>query len=149
VSLAATRAFAAVDLGAESGRVVLARFDGARIELDVAHRFANRSLRLPDGLHWDLTGLYVETLEGIARAAALAPLDGVGIDAWGVDYALLDDQHRLLGLPYHYRDARTAGMVERVDGLVPREELYAATGIQTMTINTIYQLLADPFAEGA
>jgi rhamnulokinase len=149
VSLAATRAFAAVDLGAESGRVVLARFDGARIELEVAHRFPNRSLRLPDGLHWDLTGLYAETLEGIARAAARAPLHGIGIDSWGVDYALLDAERRLLGLPYHYRDARTAGMVERVDQLIGREELYAATGIQTMTINTIYQLLADPLAAQA
>jgi rhamnulokinase len=137
------RAFAAVDLGAESGRVVLGRFDGRAMSLEVVHRFVNRRVRLPDGLHWDLVGLFADTLDGIGRAAAFARLDGIGVDAWGLDYALLDRHSRLLGLPFHYRDARTRGMPERVDATVPRGELYATTGIQTMTINTIYQLMSE------
>jgi rhamnulokinase len=141
--LTAVRAFAAVDLGAESGRVVLGRLDGRSMSLEVAHRFTNRSVRLPDGLHWNLLSLLSDTLEGLARAAAMAPLSGIGVDAWGVDYALLDGSSRVLGLPFHYRDARTQGMVARVHEQVSREELYAVTGIQTMPINTIFQLMAD------
>jgi rhamnulokinase len=137
------RAFAAIDLGAESGRVVVGRFDGERASLDVVHRFANRPVRLPDGLHWNLMGLFTEAVEGVARAMKDCLLDGVGVDAWGVDYALLDDAGHVFGLPFHYRDGRTAGMVTRAHTRVPREELYAVTGIQTMPINTIFQLLAD------
>jgi rhamnulokinase len=133
--------FAAVDLGAESGRVVRGRLDGGRVELSVVHRFANRPLRLPDGLRWNLLSLFAETLQGLRQIDA--PLAGVGVDTWGVDYALLDGEGRVLGLPFHYRDARTDGMIERAHGRVPREELYGATGIQTMPINTVFQLLAD------
>ena len=85
-----------------------------------------------------------EALEGLRRAAADGgELGGVGVDAWGVDYALLDGERRVLGLPFHYRDGRTDGMVARAHARVPREELYAVTGIQTMPINTVFQLLAD------
>jgi rhamnulokinase len=141
--LTATRSFAAVDLGAESGRVVLGRLDGTAMDLEVAHRFTNRSVQLPDGLHWNLLSLFSDTLDGLARAAATAPLSGIGVDAWGVDYALLDGNSRVLGLPFHYRDARTQGMVARVHERVSRDELYSITGIQTMPINTIFQLMAD------
>jgi rhamnulokinase len=141
--VSASRAFAAVDLGAESGRVVLGRLDGRSLALEVAHRFPNRTVRLPDGLHWNLLSLFSDTLEGLARAAALERLSGIGVDAWGVDYALLDGSSRVLGLPFHYRDARTQGMVERVHERVGRDELYSITGIQTMAINTIFQLMAD------
>jgi rhamnulokinase len=136
-------AFAAIDLGAESGRVVVGRLDVERASLEVVHRFENRPVRLPDGVHWNLMALFTEAVEGVARAVMNVPLDGVGVDAWGVDYALLDDAGRLLGLPFHYRDRRTTGMVARAHSRVPREELYAATGIQTMSINTVFQLLAD------
>ena len=88
--MSATRAFAAVDLGADSGRVVLGRVDEHSVSLEVVHRFANRSLRLPDGLHWNLLGLFADTLEGLSRAAAKAPLSGIGVDSWGCDYGLLD-----------------------------------------------------------
>ena len=141
--MTATRAFAAVDLGAESGRVVLGRLDRRSVSLEVVHRYANRSVRLPDGLHWDLLALFADTLEGLARAAAVAPLGGIGVDAWGVDFGLLDRDARLLGLPFHYRDARTEGMIARVHARVSREELYGVTGIQTMPINTIFQLMAQ------
>jgi rhamnulokinase len=141
--LTAARAFAAVDLGADSGRVVLGQLDHGSVSLEVVHRFANRPLRLPDGLHWNLLRLFADTLEGLARAAAKAPLAGIGVDAWGVDYALLDHANHVLGLPFHYRDSRTQGMIDRVHERVSREELYAVTGIQTMPINTIFQLMAE------
>jgi rhamnulokinase len=132
-----------VDLGAESGRVVLGRFDGDAVSLEVAHRFTNRSVQLPDGLHWNLLSLFSDTLEGLARASASASLSGIGVDAWGVDYALLDGSSRALGLPFHYRDERTEGMIARVHQRVSREELYSVTGIQTMPINTVFQLMAE------
>jgi rhamnulokinase len=135
--------YAAIDLGAESGRVVRGRFDGERVSLDVVHRFENRPVRLPDGLRWNLLALFTEALDGLGRAAGDGELQGVGVDAWGVDYALLDGANRVLGLPFHYRDARTDGMVARAHERVPREDLYAVTGIQTMPINTVFQLLAD------
>ena len=123
--------YAAIDLGASSGRVVIGRFDGSVIELDECHRFPNRPVRLPDGLHWNLLHLFTEALEALRGRT----LDGVGVDTWGVDYALLDAEHRVLGLPYHYRDERTEG-ASGVGG-------YEITGIQDMPINTVYQLLAD------
>jgi rhamnulokinase len=133
--------FAAVDLGAESGRVVRGRFDGERVQLDVAHRFENRSVRLPDGLRWNLLSLFAAIIDGLHKLDG--PLAGVGVDTWGVDYALLDDRNRVLGLPFHYRDTRTDGMVARAHARVSSEELYSVTGIQTMPINTIFQLLAE------
>jgi rhamnulokinase len=131
--------FAAIDLGAESGRVVRGRFDGARVALEVAHRFPNRPVRLPDGLRLNLLALFTEALEGLRGLA----VRGVGVDTWGVDYALLDGEGRVLGLPFHYRDGRTDGMIARADALVPAAERYEVTGIQTMPINTVFQLLAD------
>jgi rhamnulokinase len=139
---------AAVDLGAESGRVVLGRFDGQTVSLDVCHRFANRPLWLPDGLHWNLPDLFAQTLAGLGAAAGDAPLDGIGIDAWGCDYALLDGEHKMLGLPFSYRDERTSAQnMDRAHARVGRDELYARTGIQTIPINTIYQLATE--ADGA
>ena len=137
------KAFAAIDLGAESGRVVIGRLDGDRVSLEVVHRFPNRPVHLPDGVRWNLLALFAESLEGLRRAAARTELSGVGVDAWGVDYALLDGRGRMLGLPFHYRDRRTDGMIARAHARVARDELYAVTGIQTMPINTVFQLLAD------
>ncbi len=134
---------AAVDLGASSGRVVAGRRAGGRVVLEEVHRFANRPVRLPDGLHWSLPELFGHALDGIGAAAARGPLAGVGVDAWGVDYALLDGAGAMLGLPFHYRDARTEGMEARAFDRVPADELYAATGIQTLPINTVFQLLAE------
>ena len=133
-------AYAAVDLGATSGRVVTGRLEGDRMPLEEVNRFPNRPVCLPDGLRWNLLHLFTEALDGLRRAG---PLAGVGVDTWAVDYALLDAHQRVLGLPFHYRDARTSGMVERAFGRVPHAELYATTGIQTLPINTVFQLLAD------
>ena len=139
----AEAAYAAVDLGAESGRVIIGRFSADRVQLELVHRFPNRPVRLADGLHWDLPGLFEDVLEGLGRAVTSVSLRGVGVDAWGVDYALLDGQRQILGLPFHHRDARTDGIVARVHERVTREELYATTGIQTMPINTVFQLFAE------
>jgi rhamnulokinase len=132
--------FAAADLGAESGRVVVGTLRDSRVELEVVHRFANRPVRLPDGLRWNAPGLLEGILDGLRAAGRV---DGVGVDAWGVDYGLVDEAGRLLGLPFHHRDTRTIPMIARAFQRVPREELYAATGIQTIPINTVFQLLAD------
>jgi rhamnulokinase len=149
----AARSVAAVDLGATSGRVAVGVYQDDRVELDVAHRFRNEPVWLPDGLHWNLPTLHRDILDGLALAAAGRRLDGIGIDSWGCDYALLDSGNRALGLPYHYRDpARTAPTVlARAFERVGRHELYARTGIQMMPINTLFQLVsgADTAAAAA
>lgn len=134
---------AAVDLGATSGRVLLARIGRDTLETEVVHRFANSPVRTSDGLHWDVLNLYRESREGLREAATQEPeLTSFGIDAWACDYALLRDG-RLLGEPYHYRDARTSGGVAGVHAQVPHRELFGRSGIQFLTINTVYQLMAD------
>jgi rhamnulokinase len=134
------RAVAAVDLGAESGRVVLGRFDGERVTLEEVHRFPT-SPRPHDGhLRWDLHGLWSQIRTGLAAAGTV---DAVGVDAWGVDYGLLGRDGELLGDPVAYRDPRTRGMVEEAIGRVGRERLYQATGTQLMEINTVFQLMAE------
>lgn len=131
---------AAVDLGASSGRVMVAEVGADRLELTEVARFPNGPVRLRDTLHWDVLGLYRGVLEGLRAAGP--ELDAVGIDSWGVDFGLLDATGVLLGNPLHHRDARTDGVAERVNGIIPPAELYAATGVQVMPINTIYQLVA-------
>ncbi|MGA2012246.1 MAG: rhamnulokinase family protein [Solirubrobacteraceae bacterium] len=139
------RRLAAIDLGAESGRVVVGELDGEHVSLRVVHRFDNRPLWLPDGLHWNLPALFAQALEGLRVAAADGPLDGVGIDGWGCDYALLDAGGRALGLPFHYRDPRRTSpeVMAGAHARLGRDELYRATGIQTMAINTVFQLFAE------
>ena len=134
--------YLAVDLGAESGRVVLGRFDGGRVSLEEVHRFPNRTVRLPDGLHWDVLRILCEIKDGLAMAAQETHIEGVGVDSWGVDFGLLDGEGALVANPYHHRDTRTVGMMDEAFGLVPREEIYRTTGIQFLPINTLYQLLA-------
>lgn len=146
--------FLAVDLGASSGRVMLGRWDGARFELHELHRFANDPVRVLGRLHWDVLRLWGEIKAGLARYAGQfdAPLAGIGVDTWGVDFALLDKAGRLLDNPVIYRDPRTDGMIERVFERVPRAEVFARTGIQVMPINTIYQLMSlagDPQLDAA
>ncbi|MFJ7073996.1 rhamnulokinase family protein [Streptomyces sp. NPDC098781] len=133
------KSYAAVDLGASSGRVMVGRVGPDRLELTEAHRFANRPVRVPEGLRWDVLGLYAGVLEGLRAAGRV---DSVGIDSWAVDYGLLDGDGALLGNPVHYRDARTEGVAEKVWATVPARELYAATGLQYAPFNTLYQLTA-------
>lgn len=142
--MSSSQPFAAVDLGASSGRVMLARVGAGTLELQEVHRFPNRPVRVGGTLHWDVLGLYRGVLDGLraAGAAAGGRLAGVGVDGWAVDYGLLDARGDLLGNPVHYRDARTDGAAEKVAAVLPPEELYAATGLQHLPFNTVYQLVA-------
>jgi rhamnulokinase len=133
---------AAVDLGASAGRVVTGRVGSGLLELREAHRFPNVPVRAAGTLYWDILGLYREVTEGLAAAAAAGGLASAGIDSWGVDYGLLDSAGALLGNPVHYRDARTDGALARVLAAVPAADLYQATGIQQLPINTLCQLAA-------
>jgi sugar (pentulose or hexulose) kinase len=131
--------FAAVDLGASSGRVMVGRVEPGSLALEQVNRFANEPVRVGGTLHWDILSLYRGVLEGL-RAAG--PVDSIGIDSWAVDYGLLDATGALVGNPVHYRDARTDGIPERVAKLIPEDRLYATTGLQKQPFNTIYQLVA-------
>jgi rhamnulokinase len=139
-----SRRVAAVDLGAESGRVVLGRFDGTRVELEEVNRFPTPPRQHNGHLRWDLSGLWSHIQTGLAAAGqAAGTVSAVGVDAWGVDYGLLDQAGTLLGDPVSYRDPRARGMVLEALRRVGRERLYLATGIQLIEINTIFQLMAD------
>ncbi|RPH56969.1 MAG: rhamnulokinase [Chloroflexi bacterium] len=135
--------FLAIDLGAESGRAMLGRLDD-RLSLEEVHRFVNGPVRVGEHIHWDILRLWAEIQSGLRMAAerSAGGLAGIGVDTWGVDYGLLDSADRLLGNPYHYRDARTNGMIEAACEIVPREEIYNQTGIQFMQLNTLFQLFA-------
>ena len=132
---------AAVDLGATSGRVIVAEVGSDVLELEEVHRFPNGIVDVNGSLHWDVLGIYREMLAGL-RAAARRGLDGIGIDSWAVDYGLLDASDTLLGNPYAYRDSRTDGVAAQVLNKVDASELYAVTGLQQLPFNTIYQLVA-------
>lgn len=139
----ASQDFVAFDFGAESGRAMLASFDGERIALQEAHRFANVPVRVRGSLHWDALRLFDEIKRGLMQIArAHRELAGIGLDTWGVDFALLGRDEELLGNPFHYRDERTIGMMDAVFQRVPRETVFDHTGIQFMEINTLYQLFA-------
>src|SRR5262249_5446193 len=130
------------DLGAESGRGVLGLFDGNRLRLEVVHRFANGPVRTLDTLHWDALHLYSEMLTALRRCAERSGIDSLGVDTWGVDFALLGRGGTLLGNPRHYRDPHTEGTMELAFAKVPRVEIFRRTGLQFMRFNTLYQLLA-------
>jgi rhamnulokinase len=136
--------FLAIDLGAESGRAILATLDNGQLSLTDIHRFPNGPVRLPDGLHWDILRLWseIKTALQIATHKHNAQLAGIGIDTWGVDYGLLDRTGALIGNPHHYRDRRTDGMVEEAFKRLPRERIFDLTGIQFMQLNTLYQLFS-------
>jgi rhamnulokinase len=137
------RKLLAIDLGAESGRGVLGSFDGQRIQLDVVHRFPNGPVRTLDSMHWDVLRLHAEILTAMrACAGKVSGIDGLGVDTWGVDFALLGRGGILLGNPRHYRDPHTEGAMEAAFQRVPQAEIYRRTGLQFMRINSLYQLLA-------
>jgi rhamnulokinase len=133
---------AAADLGASGGRVMTGTVGPGLLASAQAHRFGNVPVTVAGTLHWDVLSLYREVLAGVAAAARGAELAGLGVDSWGVDYGLLDASGALLGNPVHYRDARTAGVMERVLARTGAAELYALTGVHQIPINTIYQLAA-------
>ena len=131
--------FVAVDLGASGGRVLLGRFDGERFVLEELHRFDNGPVGVTGHLYWDVLQLWSEIKTGLRRVENVS-LAGIGVDTWGVDFALLDASGALLGNPHHYRDGRTDGVMEQVFEKVEKKQLYERTGVQFMQINTLYQL---------
>ena len=138
--------YLALDFGAESGRGVLGRLENGRLEISEVHRWPNVPVSLPDGLHWNPLGLYSEMKDAIRNGARSLPsgetLKGVAVDTWGVDYALLDSRGEMMGTPYHYRDRRTDGVMDRILERIPRSRIFGRTGIQFMQINTLFQLAA-------
>ncbi|HXI40605.1 MAG TPA: rhamnulokinase family protein [Bryobacteraceae bacterium] len=141
--------YLAFDLGAESGRAILGTLEPGRLTLEELHRFPNTPVRVHSALYWDTLRLWHEVQQSLAVAGRerSLKLDGIGVDTWGVDFALLDADGGLIENPRHYRDARTNGMLEAVLKVVPREEIFAQTGIQLMQINTLYQLYAMRLAK--
>jgi rhamnulokinase len=139
----AARNLLAFDLGAESGRALLGRFDGQRLTLEEKHRFANPNGRINGHLHWNLLAQWEELKTGLRRATAEgATVHSIGVDTWGIDFGLLDRNGDLLANPYMYRDSQTDGMMERAFAKVPRARIFESTGIQFMQLNTLYQLMA-------
>lgn len=134
--------YLAIDLGAESGRVIAGRFDGQKLELEPLHRFPNRPARVESTLYWDVLGLWNSISDGLSQASTLGEIAGIGADTWGVDFALLDERGAMLSNPVHYRDARNDGWIERAAQVVPKAEIYNRTGLQFLPFNTLYQLLA-------
>lgn len=134
----------AIDLGAESGRVMAGLWDGAQMRLEQVHRFPNEPVHIGDGLHWDVARLWLEIERGLTAAARTygKSVASIGVDTWGVDYVLLSKNSEMLGLPYHYRDQRANGIMEAAFSRVPRAAIFAETGLQFMQLNTLYQLLA-------
>jgi rhamnulokinase len=148
--------FLAVDLGASSGRVLLGVWNGETFTLQELHRFSNEPVSVLGHVHWDALRLWHEIKTGIVAYAKVSnePLAGISVDTWGVDYGLLDKAGNLLGNPYHYRDHRNDGMMEKAFTKVSQVDVYTQTGIQFMQINTLYQLYGmverkDPMLEQA
>lgn len=136
--------FCALDLGAESGRVMHGEFDGKRLELSEIHRFESRPVQVPDGLYTDALHIWSELKNGMATAARKVNgvIAGIGVDTWGVDFAFLDKKGSLLTNPYHYRDTLTDGILPKAFKKVSRPDIFEQTGLQFMPINTLYQLYA-------
>ncbi len=135
----------AVDLGASSGRVILGRVGPGVLQMTEVARFRNGSVALPDGLYWDILGLYQDILTGLRDAAEQdREITGVAIDSWAVDYGLIDAAGALLANPRHYRDQRTAAVIDTVHAAAPAEKLYGVNGLQFLPFNTLYQFAADP-----
>jgi rhamnulokinase len=140
----APRTFAAIDLGASSGRVVTGTLEGERVSLEVVHRFPNRMHEVDGHLGWDLSGLFDQVLVGLGRAVERHPdLESIGIDTWGVDYGLLDEDGRLIAQPISYRDGRTAAVIDDVHRCITPDALFRINGLQLLPFNTIYQLAAE------
>ena len=140
--------YLAIDLGAESGRVMLGTLESGKLALEELHRFPNQPVHLPSGRYWDAFRLHHEMVEGLAIAGRSGlRVDGIAVDTWGVDYGLIGSDGALVDCPRCYRDERTNGVPERLFGVVPRAEVFARTGIQIMAINSLYQLYSMRLAE--
>ncbi len=132
----------AYDFGASSGRAILARVEDGRIVMEEVHRFSNDPVMIGKTMYWDTLRQFFEIKQGMLKAKQRGGFDSVGIDTWGVDFGLLDEQGVLLESAVHYRDDRTIGMQEEVFKKISKEELYQLTGIQFENFNTVFQLYA-------
>jgi rhamnulokinase len=132
----------AFDFGASSGRAIIGIFDGKKITLQEVHRFSNDPVSVGSTVYWDVLRLFHEIKQGIIKARMAGGFDSIGIDTWGVDFGLIDAEGKLMENPIHYRDERTAGMVDEAFKTMPKEKLYDITGIQFMELNTLFQLLS-------
>lgn len=140
-----SQVYLAVDLGAGSGRVMAARFDGQTLRIEEVNRFTNEGIRLPSGWHWNLPQLLLDIKRGIGLAAKRygEAVVSISVDTWGVDYGLVDGAGRLLGIPFMYRDDRTDGIMHFCSTRRSLEKIYGHTGIQMMFFNTLFQLTAE------
>jgi len=136
--------YIAVDMGAESGRVILGSFLHGKLDLLELGRFETGAKPYGDSIRWDIDRIFDEICTGIGKACEIAKgeIAGIAVDSWGVDYGLLDSDGKLIEKPYHYRDSRTNGMMEKVFALAGRREVYDNSGIQFMQLNTLYQIYA-------
>ncbi|MBO5257319.1 MAG: rhamnulokinase [Clostridia bacterium] len=140
----ANKKMLAIDLGASSGRGIIGKFDGEKITLEEIHRFSNDPVMLPTGFYWDTLRILFEIKTAILNASHAGGVDTIGIDTWGVDYGYLDKNGALLSNPYNYRDVRTEGIQDYVfQNIAPLSEIYGVTGIQSLNLNSIYQIAAD------
>lgn len=136
--------YAAIDLGASSGRLILGHWENGAFAFEEVHRFKNGVKETKDGLVWDVDALYHEILEGLKKCKALNKIPAsIAIDTWGVDYALLDKEGKLIPPVFAYRDSRGEKAAEKVHAILPFADLYHETGIQFEPFNTIYQLYSD------
>ncbi|HVA48795.1 MAG TPA: rhamnulokinase family protein [Pirellulales bacterium] len=139
----AEKTYLAVDLGASGGRVLAGFFDGQRLRVEELHRFENRAVEAAGSLYWDVLGLWSHVRDGLRLAGSrLKAVESVGVDTWGVDFALLARGDALLENPHSYRDPRTGGMMDQAIAGVGRKEIFAQTGLQFMPINTLYQFMS-------
>lgn len=132
----------AFDFGASSGRAMLCRWNGETISMEEIHRFSNDPVEVNGTLFWDVLRLFFEIKQGLLKAKQAGGFDSIGIDTWGVDFGLLDEDGYLLENPVHYRDARTQGILQEAFQLLPKDRFYEITGTQFMEFNTVFQLLA-------
>lgn len=137
-----TKRVLAFDFGASSGRAIIGQFDGSKITLEEVHRFSNDPVSVGGTVYWDVLRLFHEIKQGIIKARIAGGFDSIGIDTWGVDFGLIDDEGKLMENPIHYRDARTVGLVDEAFKTMPKEKLYGITGIQFMELNTLFQLIS-------
>lgn len=140
--------YLAVDLGAESGRVIAGHLQGGKISLDELHRFPNGPVHVAGTLRWNVLSLWSEIQKGLTQAAEKCEnVVSVGVDTWGVDYTLLGQGNEILGQPYHYRDSRTDGILDQAVNRVSRRDIFAQTGLQFLPFNTLFQLVAQRHAQ--
>lgn len=138
-----SKVYLAADFGGGSGRVIAGWLEDGKLTMEEIHRFGNRQVRLGDHVYWDFPALFEDMKAGLKKAASKGyEVESIGVDTWGVDFGLIDRDGQLLGNPVCYRDARTAGMTEKLFETLNPTEHYATTGIQVMEINTLAQLLS-------